>query len=204
MLKIGIFGGTFDPIHLGHIHLANEVFEQCKLDMIYFIPCYHSAHNKPIIATPSQRLDMLHLAVNSPEFYIDDREIKCGQVSYTIDTLQSLRGDLPNADFYLIMGADAFLKFNTWRDWRRILALTNVIIADREEVRESTILSSSIYLDAKAIIEHAHNKIALVKIKPLPVSATQIRSLVKEGKNASYLLPEKVWQYIITNQLYCS
>ena len=188
--SIGILGGTFDPVHLGHLHLASEILLKANLDTILFIPCYQSAYGKEIIATPNQRLAMLKLAIlENPKFSIDDREIKRKNISYTIDTIKSLHDEFPNSTLHLIMGFDALLQFKNWRDWQGILKLANLIVADRPDVVGS-------FDKIKDLPKN------IIKINPLPISATKIRTLIKTGESAKHLLPEKVWRYIIENNLY--
>jgi nicotinate-nucleotide adenylyltransferase len=182
---LGILGGTFDPIHLGHIHLANEVYKQLNLQEIRFIPCYQSPFKKRPIATDEQRLTMLKLALkNHPEFIIDNRELQRRKISYTIDTVKSLRQEFANTPLYLIMSADAFSKFNLWRDWQEISQLANLAVANRPGSKKLLL------------------NVLFINIDPLPISATKIRALISESKDASSLLPKSVWKFINQNKIY--
>jgi len=194
--SIGIFGGTFDPIHLGHLHLAREVLKKTDLDTILFIPCYRSAYKKPIFATPSQRVAMLRLAIKGEEkFCLDTREIQRKDISYTIDTLLSLQTDYPKTKFYLILGADSFALFSTWHKWQDILKLANLIVVDRPDTSLESELISARMLGKK-------NKIKFVQINALSIAATEIRDLIKLGKSIEHLVPKSVCKYIKKNGLY--
>jgi nicotinate-nucleotide adenylyltransferase len=166
---IGIFGGTFDPIHLGHIQVADKVYKQLGLKEIRFIPCSQSALKKqPPIASASDRLAMIKLAINTyPYFYVDDREIKQPGISYTVETLRSIRQEHPNTPLCLIMATDAFAEFNLWHEYQEIMQLAYLIITNRTDI-----------------------------------SATAIRALIKQGKDASYMLSQTVWNYIRKHELY--
>lgn len=194
--SIGIFGGTFDPIHLGHLHLAHEVLKKTDLDTILFIPCYRSAYKKPICATSSQRVAMLRLAIKGEEkFCLDTREIQRKDISYTVDTLLSLRQDYPKTKFYLVLGADSFALFSTWYKWQDILKLVNLIVVDRPDTSlESEVISARMSIKK--------NKIKFLQINALPIAATEIRDLIKAGKNVEHLLPKSVCKYIEKNGLY--
>jgi len=183
---IGILGGTFDPIHLGHLHLASEIYKQTKVKQIRFIPCCQSPFKERPMATDAQRLTMLKLATkNHPEFIIDDRELQRQGISYTIDTLKSLHQEFSNTPLYLIMSMDAFSKFKLWRNWQEISQLAHLVIADR--------------LGSKKI---TNKNVSFINIDPLPISATKIRALIKNGKDASAMLPKTVWDFIKKNKIY--
>jgi len=187
---IGILGGTFDPIHLGHLALAHEVYKQFDLQEIRFIPCYQSPFKQKPIATDKQRLAMLNLAIkNHPEFSVDDRELRRKNISYTVDTLKSIHQEI-DAPLYLIMSMDAFTQFNKWHKWQEIIQLAHLIVANRPGSR------SIPHNELKNLSIHTIN------IPPNPISATEIRQLIKAGKDASSLVPKAVWEYINKNQLY--
>ena len=115
---IGILGGSFDPIHFGHLRLAKECIDRADLDKVLFIPVNSPVHRNPLVANPDQRFEMLSLAIdNSSQFEISDSEIKRGDISYTIDTLRNLRKSYIDSPLCLIMGMDAFLAFDSWKDW---------------------------------------------------------------------------------------
>ena len=133
-MRIGIYGGTFDPVHYGHLRPAMDVYEAFALDEIRFIPCGQPPHRTQPVASAQQRLAMLHRAIaDNPVFKVDDREVSRAGPSYMIDTLHSLRTDMPEADLYLILGMDAFAGFDRWHRWQDILLLCKLIITHRPE-----------------------------------------------------------------------
>jgi nicotinate-nucleotide adenylyltransferase len=206
---IGILGGTFDPVHLGHINLASKVLQEIELSEIRFIPCFKQAH-KDIIATVEARLAMLELAiVGQPKFRIDSREIKRQGISYMLDTLKSLRQELPNTPLCFIMSIDAFAKFTAWHRWREIIEFAHLIVADRPGFSLQGITSELNTLieerqadKAEFLYTNLAGYIFFVKIAPLQIAAHEVRDLIRAGKSAEHLLPSEVWQYILQNSLY--
>src|SRR5687768_13270840 len=119
---IGILGGTFDPIHLGHLRMAIELYESLNLARVHLIPCYTPVHRAQTVASAEERLAMVKAAIaNEPVLYADDREIKSKKPSYTIDTLLSLKEEFPDTPLCLFVGIDAFLGFLSWHRWEEIL-----------------------------------------------------------------------------------
>jgi nicotinate-nucleotide adenylyltransferase len=129
---IGILGGTFDPVHYGHLKPAQEIFQRLRLDELRIVPCYRPVHRDPPIASPEQRLHMLQLALREfPRFTLDERELRRGGDSYTVDTLDELRQEFPQAVLCLLLGLDALEGFKEWRRWRQILKLAHLLICAR-------------------------------------------------------------------------
>lgn len=129
---IGIFGGTFDPIHSGHIAVAEFLTKTCPLKKIHFIPCYTPPHRSLPKATPAQRLEMIKLAIaGHPEWIADDIDLQRPGPSYMIDTLEILHQRQPHSTWCLILGMDAFLQFDQWRQWHKILTLCHLIVVNR-------------------------------------------------------------------------
>ena len=129
---VGVFGGTFDPIHRGHLDTVSAVREACSLDRVLFVPASTPPHRDLPGATAQQRLEMVALAIaDYPSFVLDDREFQRTEPSYTFDTLQALASDLQEAVCCFIMGVDAFLEFESWHRWREVLELANFIV-DKE------------------------------------------------------------------------
>lgn len=134
MSKIGIFGGSFNPPHLGHVNVATTVQKKLGLDKIYVIPAAQNPLKHPIEgATPEQRLEMTRLAFSTygEKFIVDDCEIKRGGKSYTIDTVKMFQEQCPNDELFLILGFDAFEEFGSWKDAAKILDITNLIVVSR-------------------------------------------------------------------------
>ena len=208
-LPIGVLGGTFDPIHLGHIHLATTALKLCNLQKILLIPCHQSPIRNQPIASAEDRLHMVKLAINDPiHLFADEREIKRPGLSYTIETLKSLRQEYPNIALALIMGSDAFNKFDEWHEWQKILDIVHLIIVNRPgswqiiNPNALELLKKHQITDIQQLQKQIAGLIYLTDIKPLPITATQVRALIKEHKSASHLVAPDVWQYIYKKQLY--
>lgn len=206
---IGILGGSFDPVHLGHIHLAREIKYKLGLNNVLFIPCYRSAHGKLSNTTPKHRLSMLNLALEGiVDFQVNDLEIKRQNISYTVETLQSLRAEFPDDIFCLILGMDAFNKFTTWHKWEEILTLSHLIVADRKDywLTKNTdiikLVQNHEISEKMSLFKSIAGKILFLNIKPLDIQSTTIRSLISQGKQFKQFLPNSVWEYIIQNNLY--
>lgn len=182
---IGILGGTFDPIHCGHLHIAHELLQQRVLDNIIIVPAGQPSHRKPPIATPEQRLAMAKLAIADEEkIEIDDCEIKRLGPSYTIDTLHYFKKKYADKSLALIMGADAFAHFTQWHAWEDILTLCKIIVVNRPGSENTLNLK-------RKNIQH-------LTIPPMNISATAIRA----GELSENILPEKVFEYIKKERLY--
>jgi nicotinate-nucleotide adenylyltransferase len=170
---IGILGGTFDPVHLGHLRMALEALEKYKLTEVRFIPCALPVHKKAPAASARQRIAMLKLALKSqPAFVLDTREVVRKTPSYMIDTLHSLKSEYPNQSLGLLMGATEMASFTSWHRFEEILMLAKLLIMPRGT-------------------ENA-----------LPVSSTLIRKILKKNKSPRYLLPDPVLDYIIYHKIY--
>jgi nicotinate-nucleotide adenylyltransferase len=210
---IGLFGGTFDPIHLGHVHLANKVLEKTTLEKINIVPCYHSPFREQPIASANARLEMAKLAFEgNANFFIDDQEIQRQGISYTVDTIKHTRKTLndKNQPIALIIGIDAFSKFTYWHMWETILTLAHLIVVKRKEVMQKLSKEAKSLLKEREI-KHPQNlatslcgNILVLDIQSLPISATMIRELLRTNKfkEAEKLLPKKVWQYILEKKIY--
>ena len=129
---IGIFGGTFDPIHYGHLRPASEIRRTLNLDALYLVPAANPPHRPSPVATPAQRLTMLELALTEfPELQVDDRELQRGGISYTVDTLRSYRSQYPQAALALLVGTDAFDGIETWHQWQQLPELAHIVVMQR-------------------------------------------------------------------------
>jgi nicotinate-nucleotide adenylyltransferase len=188
--KIGIFGGTFDPVHIGHIITTRFVLEQRKLDRIVFIPCNISPLKTNINSTTSEhRLNMLKLAVeNHPQFDFSDYEIQKGEVSFTFDTLCEMQKKY--SEIELIIGYDNLVLFDKWKNPDGIFDITKVVVMKRHGT--SAEKPTNKYFD-KAII---------LDTPSIEISSTEIRERVKNNLPIDFLVPEKVKEYIYQNKLY--
>ena len=190
MSKIGIFGGTFDPIHNGHLITAQSVIELRNLEKIIFIPAYISPHKQHEKASTAQhRLNMLKLAIDDiPFFECSDYEINQHTISYTIGTLREFKKRYDQID--LIIGYDNIFQFHTWNEPDEILKLANVVVLRRKSSHPL------VYVDK--YVEAA----TFVQTRGIEISATDIRNRVHEGLPIYYLVPEKVLDYIYKHNLY--
>lgn len=206
---IGILGGTFDPIHLGHVHLAKEIYRHLPLQEIRFLPCNQPVHRNQPRANAADRLAMIKLAIaNQPGLTIDNREIQRGGKSYMFDTLTSIRNEIGNTPLCLIMATDAFAGFTAWHRWQEIPNLAHLIIANRPEqppindAQLLELLKKHQISDAKLLEQNSAGSILLLNIEELPISATEIREQLATGKQTKQLLAPAVWNYIQQHHLY--
>lgn len=214
MKPIGILGGTFDPIHYGHLRLAEEMLELAGLDHIRFIPTGNPPHRSRPQVSARHRSDMVKLAIaEQPAFVLDEREVRRSEKCYTVDTLRQLRTELGEAQpLCLLMGGDAFLQFHRWHEWEEILNLAHIVVGYRpgytleERIHTATHKLRQHYqerLCAMAYLsQHAFGGIAELAIPKLEISATMIRSRVAENRTIRYLLPATVANYIYQHHLY--
>jgi nicotinate-nucleotide adenylyltransferase len=215
--KIGILGGTFNPIHYGHLAAAEEVRSRLKLDRVLFIPSFLPPHKHEEDApSAAQRMEMVRLATASnPNFRPSDIEIKRGGKSYTIDTIEALRQTYPGTEIYFITGLDSFLEIQTWHDWEKVLALCGFVVLSRPGYRFVDLLKIEFMRHAEeelagldrrelmhTVVRSGAFTVCLEMITLYDISSTDIRKRVKEGVTIKYLLPDAVETYIIENRLY--
>ena len=218
--QIGIFGGTFNPIHQGHLAIAEDVLKTVGLDRILFIPAGRPPHKKGHkILPPGHRLEMVRLAVQDhPGFEVSDLEVGRSGKSFTIDTVESLEKSHPKGTrFYLILGLDAFLDFSSWRAEKELRSRCHFIVVSRPGFRFADLgrlpflkgvsPESLRELDAGGRLRHDHplsprTQMILVRVTARDISATEIRSHLSGGKRLKNLLPPPVESYIIRQDLY--
>ncbi|HPF58872.1 MAG TPA: nicotinate-nucleotide adenylyltransferase [Candidatus Competibacteraceae bacterium] len=207
---IGILGGTFDPIHHGHLRPALELLEMLQLAEVRFIPCRIPAHRGTPHITAEQRFTLVQLAIaGQPDFVADDRELRREGTSYMVDTLASLREDFgQETPLCLIVGADAFRALYTWHRWQDMTRLAHIVVMQRPgasqpvpSVLEEWIAPRRIH---EALMLHGKpaGSILFQPVTQLDISATQIRVLLARGQSPRYLLPEAVLAYIADRALY--
>lgn len=197
--RIGVFGGAFDPPHNAHVALARAALEQFALDALYIVPTGQAWHKARTLSDAEHRLAMTRLAFEDvARVVVDERELQRAGPSFTIDTLQALQAENPQAQLYLFIGADQFSTFRQWHKWQEILELAIICIADRTQ---STLAQTQ--FDAYA--PHNHRFFTL-QLPLMPVSATQVRQLLALGAATAYdvaqLVPEPVARYISLHRLY--
>ncbi|MCY1290921.1 putative nicotinate-nucleotide adenylyltransferase [compost metagenome] len=207
--RIGLLGGTFDPVHIGHLRGALEVAELFRLDELRLIPSARPPHRDAPQVSAAQRLAMVEQAVAGVvPLRVDDRELKREKPSYTIDTLESLRGELAADDqLFLLLGWDAFCGLPTWHRWEELLLHCHLLVLQRPDADSEAPESLRDLLAARSVndplaIEGVAGQIGFVWQTPLAVSATQIRQLLAEGRSVRYLVPDSVFAYIHAHGLY--
>jgi nicotinate-nucleotide adenylyltransferase len=215
VLKIGLFGGTFNPIHLGHVKAAEIVAERFLLDKLFFIPSYIPPHKESDqIASPGHRLRMVELALEPfPRFFPSSIEVDAGGMSYSIVTLKKMKIQYPEARILFLLGVDAFLEIETWMDYESVLEQCSFIIMSRPQFRlgdahrvlNSTYSQRIIDLsstDTAFSIDLSANLIYLIPIQALDISSTEVRERVNSNQSIKDLVPESVENYIKENGLY--
>nr|VFK25253.1 MAG: nicotinate-nucleotide adenylyltransferase [Candidatus Kentron sp. MB]VFK31511.1 MAG: nicotinate-nucleotide adenylyltransferase [Candidatus Kentron sp. MB]VFK75544.1 MAG: nicotinate-nucleotide adenylyltransferase [Candidatus Kentron sp. MB] len=207
--SIGILGGTFDPIHNGHLRFALEVLDGLSLSSICLIPLGRPPHRTPPRASDDVRLRMLMAAVREePGLVVDDQELRRNGLSYTVDTLDALRQRFPHRSLCLILGADAFCQLHTWSRWRRILTLAHIVVAQRPGAllpktgEAAHLLANRQTKDPARLREEPAGRIFVHAVPLLDISATRIRALAARGVSIRYLVPDTVLEIIIQEQLY--
>lgn len=206
---IGILGGTFDPIHQGHIEIAKAALKGLSLSRVEFIPCYQPPHREKPIASPDDRFTMTKLAVQSePLFHVNDIEIKRKGISYSIDTLIELRKKIQNEPLCLLLGADIFTHFDTWHEWQKIPLYVHLIIVGRPNSTPpnhpeiQALLEKNITTELSDLQKNASGKIYYLNNKLIPISATMIRESLQLGKKNISGLDQAVEKYIRKKAIY--
>ncbi len=217
-MRIGIYGGSFNPIHYGHLRTAEEVLEKLSLNKALFIPAGKTPFEKPDLITAAHRYNMVKLAIaGNPDFQISGIEIKTKGKSFTVDTIRSLKEKYSDAELYLILGIDAFLDLPHWKQPDKLINLANIVIISRPGFPFRTLSLSPYLRNVPKKILTALDKATedcisfsisnskngfLCRVSGLDISASNIRNLIMSGKNVKYLLPDSVENYIISKKLY--
>jgi nicotinate-nucleotide adenylyltransferase len=214
---IGVLGGTFDPIHHGHLRLAQEALEQCGLRQVRIIPNGTPPHRNAPLAHPQQRLEMVRLALHGNSgLTLDEREIFRAGPCYTVHTLESLREELgAKQPICLLLGSDAFLQLHTWYQWHRLFELAHIVVMQRPgQPLGNAMLGADVALrdeyharlapTPQCLHEQPAGRLLALDLPQLEISATDIRRRVEEGRSLRYLLPDAVAWYIHTHRLYAN
>ncbi len=203
---IGIMGGTFDPIHFGHLRTALEIAESCGMEQVRFIPGSVPPHRPQPQASAEQRWAMVKLAIeDEPLFYADRRELERQGHSYTVDTLSSLRADLgAKTPLAFVLGMDAFLAFRSWHRWQDIMQLAHLVVMSRpgyapdpQDWYGQLLAQTTCELRSTTA-----GRVTFLAVTQLDISATAIREACKTKKSVRFLLPDAVNQYIQAHKLY--
>lgn len=201
--RIGLLGGTFDPIHLGHLLIGEYAHEQLGLDEVRFIPAAVSPLKQG--SAPSdgkKRLEMVQLATGgNPKFTVDDRELKRGGPSFTIDTIEEITGENPDADLFLLMGADSLVDFDSWKSPGKICELACITIIERGGHPPANLEILTKYLPGEPA---TNSQPGIVVMPQIEISATMIRQRVSEAKSIRYQVHPAVEAFIEAEQLFGS
>ncbi|HYS16255.1 MAG TPA: nicotinate-nucleotide adenylyltransferase [Candidatus Binatia bacterium] len=197
MARTAVFGGSFNPIHFGHLLLADEVLDTLGLDRVLFVPAAMPPHKPNAQLAPAEdRYAMVELAVaGHPKFAVSDLELRRAGPSYTVDTLETLR--IPREELFLIVGSETFLDLLNWRTPRRVARLAQIVVVPR--------VGSAFDPDSAAVRKVAHEigeEPLVVRASSLPISASDLRRRVREERSIAYRLPEAVGAYIRAKRLY--
>jgi len=207
---IGIYGGTFDPVHYGHLRTALEVREKLALDTLRFVPCKKPVHRGEPAVTAEKRLELLQIAIaDTPELTVDCCELEREGPSFMVDTLRHIRKEIGESrPLVLIVGMDAFLGLPSWSRWTELFELAHIAVMMRpgwqcdvpSELAEQ--ISERIAGELAELSSADAGKVCFVEVTQLEISATEIRNLVRAGADSRYLLPDTVREMIIKENLY--
>lgn len=198
-MRVGIFGGTFDPIHLGHLTLAEQCREQCQLDEVWFVPAALPPHKMLVSISPANvRCDMIEFAISgNPAFRLSRIELDRSGPSFTVDTLEQLRAEDSARELFLLVGADSVRDLPLWREPHRILNLATIVAVNR-----GTEVSPDRSALRTAFGDLADTRIVSVAMPAIDISATDIRHRISQQKSIRYLVPRAVEVYIAQHRLY--
>lgn len=206
---IGLFGGTFDPIHYGHLRTAFELWQALKLAQVRFLPTGNPPHREAPLTTPELRLQMVSAAIAGiSAFVVDDRELRRSGMSYSVDTLTELRAEYPDRSLCLMVGMDAFLGMPTWHRWREIFDLAHVVVAHRPGWKAPmTGPLGEVMVDrGTGSVRDLHaalaGKVYVHAVTQLEIASTDLRQLILAGKDLRYLVPDAVRELILSTGCY--
>lgn len=210
LAPVGVFGGTFDPVHYGHLRTALELVEQLQLQQLRLMPCAVPPHREPPACAARHRAAMVELAVaGEPRLVCDTRELGREGVSYTIDSLVELRRELGEGhSLCLVMGCDAVLGITTWHRWQELLDWAHVVVIARPGWQLPVAGPVADWLrqhrlaDRRPLRERPNGGTLIEELRPLAISSTEIRRLLAAGRSPRYLLPQAVLDYIQSHKLY--
>lgn len=198
--RIGIMGGTFDPIHMGHLILGERACQQFQLDTVFFMPAGNPPHKRHRTgrATDEQRTEMVRLAIaDNPHFQLSLTEMNSDGFSYSYRTLEKLKKEHPDTDYFFIMGADSLTDFDTWKEPQRIVNAAHIVVATRNQMNPDGFEQ---LLTRRR--DQFHGDFLRLDTPNLDISSKNLREMICEGESVRYYLPESVRQYILANNIY--
>lgn len=209
-LGVAIMGGTFDPIHNGHLRTAVEVLDRFQYTALKLVPCFKPVHKGQPGVTARQRLEMTELAISShPRLEVDSREVERGGPSYSIDTLKDIRAEIgSNEPLVMVLGMDSFLSLPTWQNWHELIQYAHLLVVSRpgwepDLISELTTFCENHRASSPHELQCAPSGLVWFEtLTPLGISSSMIRSLARRDESIAYLLPEPVQKYIEEYQLY--
>jgi len=212
-MKTGLFGGTFNPIHLAHLRIAEEMRESCALDRVLFIPAADPPHKRITEGIPfALRAAMVEQAIkDNPAFAVSDLESRREGKSYSVHTLEILKSEFPSDEFFFLIGMDSFRDIPSWKDYERIFELTNLVVAARPGIspeKTGDLLPVAMRDDfcydccSKNLRHRSGNRVIFLEETCLDISSTRIRDLVAQERSIRYLVPPVVEEYIRVRGLY--
>ena len=211
MRAVGVFGGMFDPIHYGHLRTAYELQSKLSLDEVRFVPCANPPHRSAAAVDAAVRTRMVAAAIRGQSgFVVDDRESKRSGPSYTVNTLEDLRAELPDASLCLILGMDAFLGLPRWYEWRSLLDLAHIVVVERPGwcAPETGALVDHVEQHATADADDLRRErrgcIFLAQVTQLEISSTGLRSAIRAGLEPRYLVPDAALKVITETGCYAT
>ncbi|WP_348709120.1 nicotinate-nucleotide adenylyltransferase [uncultured Pseudoalteromonas sp.] len=206
---IAIFGGTFDPIHLGHINMAQQCVQQCQLDTLYFMPCAIPAHKAKPGISDEHRINMLKLAIeNNPHFAIDYRELNREGASYSLLSLKELRAENPSSPIIFLIGMDSFNSLDKWFKWQEIVELCHIVVYQRpgqhcQVSGELAVYKENAFTEQLSQLQQTHaGKLFFLDGLQVNAASSEIRKKLHLNDNIAELLPTTVSQYIAQHHLY--
>jgi nicotinate-nucleotide adenylyltransferase len=208
---IGILGGSFDPVHYGHLKPAVEIQRRLALDELRVVPCYRPVHRAATVASAEQRVQMLRLAIQEfPQCSLDEREIRRGGDSYTFDTLSELRREFPEGILCLLLGMDALQGFTQWHRWRQILEMAHLIVSARPGYESTSGSVAAQLLERHGLQTDDELRrrpaggIRLLSVQQYDISSTLVRDRLRNGQSVTGLLPPALEKWLVSNPIYGS
>ena len=206
---IGVYGGTFDPVHLGHVNAAKEIQQTLGMKEVRMVLSARPPHRRQPALSAEQRFELLTLAVkNEAKLIADDCEIHRSGPSYMVDTLFEFKQNQPRSSWALILGLEAFNGITRWHRWSDLLSLAHIVVTDRAgfdnqwDASVVDLVNKHLAVDKAELKKHTHGKIYRQNVTPIDISATHIREIVQQGQSAKYLLSSAVWAEISNKNLY--